>query len=97
MSALSLLEELDRMQRELKDDYPGWQIWYMFHRAGSATWHARPNPWLNAPSPDDLRKLISQVHPQTDRDAAAVALKRDAGLPSSSQQELAGDAVAAGC
>lgn len=97
MSALSLLGELDRMQRELQDDYPGWQIWYVFNRDGSATWHARPKPWLSAPSPDDLRKLISQVHPQTDRDAASGALKRDAGLPSSSRHELAGDAVAVGC
>lgn len=64
MSALSLLEELDQMQRELQNDHPGWQIWYVFHPDGSATWHARPNPWLNAPSPDDLRELIRQAVPQ---------------------------------
>ena len=73
MSALSLLEELDRMRRQLQDDYPGWQIWYVFHRDGSATWHARPNPRLNAPSPGELRKLIDQVHSQTDGDASAGA------------------------
>jgi hypothetical protein len=61
MSALSLLEELDQMRRELQNDHPGWQIWYVFHHDGSATWHARPKPWLNAPSPDDLRKLISEA------------------------------------
>jgi hypothetical protein len=78
MSALSLLEELDRMRRELQNDYPGWQIWYVFHHDGSATWHARPNPWLNAPSPDDLRKLISQANSRTDRDEASGALKEPA-------------------
>lgn len=72
MSALSLLEELDRMRRELQNDFPRWQIWYVFHHDGSATWHGRPNPWLNAPSPDDLRKLICQANPQTDTDAGAV-------------------------
>jgi hypothetical protein len=68
MSALSLLERLDRTRRELQEEYPGWQIWYVFHRDGSTTRHARPNPWLNAPSPDDLRKLISQAGRQTDGD-----------------------------
>jgi len=77
VSALSLLEELDRMQRELQDDYPGWQIWYVFHRDGSATWHARPNPWLHAPSPDDLRKLISQAHRQTAQVSGQMYLPRD--------------------
>lgn len=59
------------MRRELQDDCPSWQIWYVFHRDGSATWHGRPNPWLSASSPDDLRKLISQANTQTDGDAAA--------------------------
>jgi hypothetical protein len=63
MSMLNLLEELDRMLRGLQNEYPGWQIWYVFHRDGSATWHARPNPWLNAPSPDDLRLLIGKARP----------------------------------
>jgi hypothetical protein len=72
MSALSLLEELDQIRRELQNEYPGWQIWYVFHHDGPATWHARPKPWLNAPSPDDLRKLISQANPHTDADAAAI-------------------------
>lgn len=66
MSAISLLEELDRMRRELQDDYAGWQIWYVFHPDGSATWHARPTPSLNASSPDDLRQLISQASLRTD-------------------------------
>jgi len=70
------------MRRELQNDYPGWQIWYVFHHDGSATWHARPNPWLNAPSPDDLRKLISQANPLTDRDAVVGALKEPAGAMS---------------
>ena len=63
------------MRRELQNDYPGWQIWYVFHPDGSATWHARPNPWLNAPSPDDLRKLINRANQQTDRDEAPGALE----------------------
>jgi len=87
MSACSLLEELDRMRRELQNDYPGWQIWYVFHPDGSATWHARPNPWLNAPRPDDLRKLINQANQQTDRDEAPGALKE----PASAMPELTPD------
>jgi hypothetical protein len=55
------------MRRELQNDHPGWQIWYVFHHDGPATWHARPKPWLNAPSPDDLRKLISEASPQSPR------------------------------
>ena len=70
------------MRRELQNDYPGWQIWYVFHHDGSATWHARPNPWLNAPNPDDLRKLISQANPRTDRDAVVGARKEPAGAMS---------------
>lgn len=53
------------MRRELQNEYPGWQVWYVFHHDGPATWHARPKPWLNAPSPDDLRKLISEASPQS--------------------------------
>lgn len=63
------------MRRKLQDDYPGWQIWYVFHRDGSATWHGRPNPWLSASSADDLRKLISQANTQTDEDAEASSFK----------------------
>jgi hypothetical protein len=53
------------MRRELQNEYLGWQIWYVFHHDGPATWHARPKPWLNAPSPHDLRKLISEASPQS--------------------------------
>ena len=95
MSALSLLEDLDRMRRELQDDYPGWQIWYVFHRDGSATWHGRPNPWLSGPSPDHLRKLISQANPQTYGDAAAGALKDDASVDAS--ENALGIADVTGC
>jgi hypothetical protein len=73
VSALTLLEKLDRMRRELQDEYPGWRIWYVFHHDGSATWHGRPNPWLNAPSADDLRMLISRANRQTAGNAAADA------------------------
>ena len=88
MSAISLLEGLDRMRRELQDDYPGWQIWYVFHRDGSATWHGRPNPLLSASSPDDLRKLISQANTQTDEDAVAGSLEGDASTDASGMADV---------
>jgi hypothetical protein len=73
MSVLSLLEELDQMRRELQNEYPGWQIWYVFHHDGLATWHARPKPWLNAPGSDHLRKLINEASPRSPRDRWQVA------------------------
>jgi hypothetical protein len=64
MSVLSLLEQLDRTCQELQDENPGWQIWYVFHRAGHATWHARRNPQVSAPDPDALRDAISAAQRQ---------------------------------
>jgi hypothetical protein len=62
-SALSLLEQLDRTRQELADEHPGWSIWYVFHPAGSATWHARRNQ-ISAPDPDALRVAISAAQRQ---------------------------------
>lgn len=64
-TVFTLLEQLDQAKRALQEEYPGWQIWYVFHHDGLATWHARPTPWLKAPNPDDLRKLINQASQPT--------------------------------
>ena len=51
----SYLTVLDERKRELEQDNPGWQIWYVPHSAGrSVTWCARPLPLLNADSPEEL-------------------------------------------
>lgn len=57
----SYLTVLDERKRELEQDNPGWQIWYVPHSAGrSVTWCARPLPLLNADGPEELQKLIDQ-------------------------------------
>jgi hypothetical protein len=52
----------DDQKRELEQDNPGWQIWYVPHSASrSVTWCARRWPLLNADSPEELQKLIEQA------------------------------------
>ena len=76
------------LRRVVKRKSRIWQIWYVFHRDGSAACHGRPNPWLSASSPDGLRKLISQANTQTDEDAAAGALKGDASTDASGMADV---------
>jgi len=58
----SYLTVLDERKRELEQDNPGWQVWYVPHSARrGATWCARPWPLLNSESPEELQKLIDQV------------------------------------
>jgi hypothetical protein len=63
----SYLTVLDDRKRELAQDNPGWQVWYVPRSAArGAIWCARPWPLLNADSPEELQKLIEQA-----RDAPA--------------------------
>ena len=57
----SFLTELDERKRELEHDNSGWQIWYVPHTDRTVTWCARPQPLVNADSPEQLQKLIDQV------------------------------------
>ena len=56
------LTVLDERKRELEQDNPGWQIWYVPRSVdGSVTWCARPWPLLNTDSPEELQKLIGEA------------------------------------
>ena len=57
----SFLTELDERKRELERDNPGWQIWYVPHMDRTVMWCARPQPLINADSPEQLQKLIDQA------------------------------------
>jgi hypothetical protein len=61
---VSYLEELDAIRDDRAERFPGWLIWYVPHSTGrSATWCARPEPLLNAGSPEDPAAAISSVVP----------------------------------
>jgi hypothetical protein len=76
----SYLGELDQRKRELEEQYPGWQIWFVPHVDWTVTWCARPNPLLNEDSPEHLSEAIRQAHlPAAGPDAAAPPVSRFAG------------------
>jgi hypothetical protein len=60
----SYLNALDRIQAELQERYPGWQIWYVPHINRTVTWCARPWPLLNEDSPEHLAEAIEQADTQ---------------------------------
>ena len=57
----SFLGELDRMQADLAERHPGWQVWYVPHLDRTVTWCARRNPLLNEASPEDLSEAITRA------------------------------------
>jgi hypothetical protein len=59
---VSFLDEMDERKRQLMEQHPGWQVWYVPHHGQRATtWCARPNPLLNADSPEALSAAIEQA------------------------------------
>jgi hypothetical protein len=58
---MSYLTELDELRRQLEEQNPGWQIWYVPHLDRSITWCARPRPLLNEDSPESLAQAITQA------------------------------------
>jgi hypothetical protein len=61
MGLLWLLDELDRMQRLLEEEFPECKIGYAY-RPGHVTWSAQIGPVLNADSPDALRAAITRSY-----------------------------------
>ncbi len=57
MNLLHVLDELDRIQKKLEEEFPEWKIGYSYS-AGRVTWSAQLGPMLNADSPDALRDAI---------------------------------------
>jgi hypothetical protein len=60
MGLLRVLDELDRMQRLLEEEFPECKIGYAY-RPGHVTWSAQIGPVLNADSPDALRAAIRRA------------------------------------
>jgi hypothetical protein len=61
MSLLHMLDELDRMQRLLEEEFPECKIGYAY-RPGHVIWSAQIGPVLNANSPDALRAAIMRAY-----------------------------------
>jgi hypothetical protein len=61
MSVLCILDELDRMQRLLEQEFPECKIGYSY-QPGRVTWSAQVGPVLNADSPDALRESIKRAY-----------------------------------
>jgi hypothetical protein len=84
------LTELDERKRELEDDNPSWQIWYVPHTDRTVTWCARPRPLLNTDSPEQLQQLIDQARDESDSPRANLeSIARETREP-----ELRGDCSA---
>jgi hypothetical protein len=61
VSLLHVLDELDRMQKLLEEEFPECKIGYAY-RPGHVTWSAQIGPMLNADSPDALRAAIRRTY-----------------------------------
>ena len=61
MSLLRVLDELDRAQKLLEEEFPECKIGYAYH-PGRVTWSAQLGPVLNADSPDALRDAINRAY-----------------------------------
>jgi hypothetical protein len=61
MSLLCVLDELDRVQRLLEEEFPECKIGYAY-RPGHVTWSAQLGPVLNADSPEALRAGIKRAY-----------------------------------
>ncbi len=51
-------------RRELEQQFPGWEIWYVPRGPDSAAWCARPQMLINADSPEGLTAAIRAAHSQ---------------------------------
>jgi hypothetical protein len=61
MSLLHVLDELDRVQKMLEEEFPECKIGYSY-RPGHVTWSAQLGPMLNEDSPDALRESIKRAY-----------------------------------
>ena len=60
MNLLHVLDELDRVQKMLEQEFPECKIGYSY-RPGHVTWSAQIGPMLSEDSPDALRESIKQA------------------------------------
>jgi hypothetical protein len=61
MSLLRVLDELDRVQKMLEEEFPECKIGYSY-QPGRVTWSAQLGPVLNTDSPDALRAAIKRAY-----------------------------------
>lgn len=61
MNLLHVLDELDRVQKMLEQEFPQCKIGYSY-RPGHVTWSAQLGPMLSEDSPDALRESIKQAY-----------------------------------
>lgn len=61
MNLLHVLDELDRVQKMLEEEFPECKIGYTY-RPGQVTWTAQLGPTLNADTPDALRDVIKSTY-----------------------------------
>jgi len=61
MRLLHILDELDRVQKMLEEEFPECKIGYSY-RPGQVTWSAQLGPMLNEDSPDALRESIKRAY-----------------------------------
>jgi hypothetical protein len=55
------LNQLDEQLAELREQHPGWRLWYVPSATGPVTWCAHRLPTLNEASPGDLSKAIAEA------------------------------------
>jgi hypothetical protein len=58
---LHVLDELDRVQKILEEEFPECKIGYAY-QPGHVTWSAQLGPVLNVDSPDVLRDAIKRAY-----------------------------------
>jgi hypothetical protein len=61
MKLLHVLDELDRVQKMLEEEFPECKIGYCY-RPGHITWSAQLGPMLNENSPDALRESVKRAY-----------------------------------
>lgn len=61
MSLMRVLDELDRVQRLLEEEFPECKIGYSY-RPGHVTWSTQLGPVLHTDSPDTLRDGIKRAY-----------------------------------
>jgi hypothetical protein len=60
MNLLHVLDELDRVQKRLEEEFPECKFGYSY-QPGRVTWSAQLGPVLNEDSPDALREAIKRA------------------------------------
>jgi len=77
---MSILTGLDKIRRELEQQFPGWHIWYVPHVGKHVTWCAQPWPLINSTSPEHLAADIRNAHEEAAAEWSALAGINDYGV-----------------